>query len=403
MRKTIPLLLLGPWLLAAEPGQTAPAIDGVVWVNVGKAKPAARGKLTLLLFWSPDNPQSTMAFPRLQDLHEVCGDLQVLTVCRDDETKVRELLDRNDYTVAAGTDVGKAAAQAYGLSGWPDTFLIDRSGKITWRGDPFRAATEAWKAVGIEDPAGATILQLAKAHRAKKKDQLLFLYSVMAASGSARMELGKWARSVIGEGAGNPAADPAALLRAYVEGDEAALPQLRDVKQFNLAGWARARRAELLPLTPAEVKELVQGRRYGMLLDALVERGSPSLAATAARDKAFAEHCRARADARLLHAKKALMAYHWWIQGKVPQDTKAFSREISVQTWQEDDGGKLTGIQIGAQYIDGAEMEAYALKCATQSLLMQAAGKGQGPPADLGKRAEAEVARILAELRAKYG
>jgi len=403
MRKVFPLLLMGSSLLAADPGQTAPAIDGVTWLNLGKAKPALRGKLTLLFFWATDNLQSTLAFPAFQDIHEVCGDVQILTVGREDEKKVREFLDRNDYTLPAGVDGGNVTATAYGLHGWPDTFLIDRTGKITWRGDPFRAATETWKAMGIEDPSGGAIVSLAKAHRARKKDEMRFLYSVIAEAGSARLELGKWARYVIGEGGGNPAADPAALLRAYVEGDETALAQLRDVKEFDVADWARARRAELFPLAAPEMRELLAGRRYRMLLDALVERAPASLGAAAARDKGFAAFCRAQAESRLLHARKALMAYHWPLQEKVPRDNDAFWHELSVQSWQEGEGKKLTGIQIGSQYVDGNEMEAFALRRAAQYLLMQAAGKGQGPPADLRKRAAAEVARILEELTAKYG
>jgi hypothetical protein len=379
---------------AAEPGQQAPELDGVTWLHAGQRKVAFRGKVTVLVFWS-SNPQSTMAFPGLQDLHEVCEEMQVVTVACDGEEKAREFLDGHDYTLVAGVDSGMTT-RTWAVKAWPQAFVVDRKGKVTWRGDPFRVIAAAWQEVGTDPAPEALLKALAVARR---KDDLRALLDMLAVLGPVRYDFAKLA----GTGAGTPAPDPGAALAAWVEGREEALAGLRGVVGFNLAAWARARRAEAFPQAVADLKRLLATRRYRTLLDALVERAPAPVAAAAARDRDFAAYCARRAADRLVHAKKALMAYHWPIQGKVPADNDAFWREISVQSWQEDGEKRMSGIQIGSQYVDGPEMEAFALRCAAQSILMEAAGKRQGPPADLAGLATAEVKRILDELKRRYG
>jgi hypothetical protein len=398
LASVIVLLVLGQ-----DVGTSAPDLDRVRWLNTAKEKaPSLRRKIGVIVFWSSDNPQSRMALPGLQRLHEALGDrICVATVSRDDEETVRKYLDRHACTMATGSDAGCAAF--WEVRGWPQAFLVDRKGKVAWKGDPFKVVRESWKLLGIETDAGELLTALVKAGRNQRRAREVC--DLLVATSPTRFDLEAWARDrPRPEVESPPKLDAPAALTAYLDGKEEAVHALRG-KTFDLAAWARARRDRLFPLDARELKALLKDRRYQTVLDALVDRSPPAgVVAAAGRDKVFARYCAAHAAGRGTFARKAVMAYHWPIAGETPSDNDAFWRELSVQSMLvDDDQKKMTGLTIANQDVMGPEMPDFARRCLAQRILMEAIGSRKAVPRDLAKQAAAAYDALVAELKKKYG
>lgn len=391
-------------VLGQEVGTSAPDLDRVEWLNTAKEKaPSMRRKIGVVVFWSSDNPQSRMALPGLQRLHESFGDrICVATISRDDDAAVRKYLDRNACTMATGADAGCAAF--WEVRGWPQAFLVDRKGKIAWKGDPFKVVREAWKLLRIETDAGKLLTALVKAGRNKRKARTV--YDLLVATAPAKFDLGAW-----GKAQPRPKTDfrvalktQESTLAAYVAGQKEAVYSLT-AKELELSAWARAQRDALYPLDARELKALLKGRRYQTALDALVDRDPPAgVVAAAGRDKGFVRYCAAHAAGCETFARKAAMAYHWPIAGKTPSDNDAFWQELGVQSMLvDDDGKKMTGLTIGNQDVMGPDMPDFARRCLAQRILMDAIGSRKPVPRDLAKQAAAAYEALVAELKKKYG
>jgi len=409
-RAWVCLLLCAP-VPAVEVGDRAPELDQVEWINLGRAKgPRIRGfkgRVLLVLFWKGNNLQSTMAFPALQDLHERLADrgAAVAAIASDPADDVKKFLDGHDYTIPTASDAGAVAD--YEVKAWPQAFLVDRKGKVAWKGDPYHAVEEAWKILGLERDSGKLLTALTAAKKRDARENL----ELLMVDANVKFDLKAWAQAQEdpppAEGAEAPAGEAGALLAELCEGRREALTGLRATApaDFNLKAWSRKRHAELFPLTAGELRGLLKEHRYHAALDALADRRPTSpLLAAAASDKDFARYCAARSEERLVFARKALMAWHWPIQQRVPRNNDAFWHDLSVQSWQEDDERHMTGIQIGPGYVAGPEMPAYWERMIAQHLLMARIAAGQTSlPSDFADQVAAEAKRLLDALNEKYG
>jgi peroxiredoxin len=93
-----------------------------------------RGRVVLLNFWATWCPPCVAEMPSLERLHRALGPegLTVLTISADeDEEDLREFVARYDLSLPVLLDPGgRTAAAAYRTTGYPETFLLDRQGRL---------------------------------------------------------------------------------------------------------------------------------------------------------------------------------------------------------------------------------------------------------------------------------
>jgi cytochrome c biogenesis protein CcmG, thiol:disulfide interchange protein DsbE len=111
----------------AAPGFRLPSLEG------GEVDLAAyRGKVVLLNFWATWCPPCVAEMPSLERLHRDLGPegLAVLTVSADDDiAELRGFVKRHGLTLPVLLDPdGRNAGRAYRTTGYPETFVLDRSG-----------------------------------------------------------------------------------------------------------------------------------------------------------------------------------------------------------------------------------------------------------------------------------
>jgi cytochrome c biogenesis protein CcmG, thiol:disulfide interchange protein DsbE len=98
-----------------------------------------RGKIVLVNFWASWCGPCIQETPALVALHHERPDIAILGISIDeDPSAYRRFLERFhvDYTTVLDPD--QTVAKKYGADGWPETYIIDRSGILrrkVW-GDP---------------------------------------------------------------------------------------------------------------------------------------------------------------------------------------------------------------------------------------------------------------------------
>jgi thiol-disulfide isomerase/thioredoxin len=93
-----------------------------------------RGQVVLLNFWATWCPPCVAEMPSLERLHRALGPegLVVVTVSADeDEEELREFVGRYGLSLPVLLDPGGlTAAAAYRTTGYPETFVLDRQGRL---------------------------------------------------------------------------------------------------------------------------------------------------------------------------------------------------------------------------------------------------------------------------------
>jgi len=93
-----------------------------------------RGKVVVLNFWATWCPPCVAEMPSLERLHRALGPegLSVVTVSTDeDEAELRRFVSARALTLPVLRDPGgRVAAGAYHTTGYPETFVLDREGRI---------------------------------------------------------------------------------------------------------------------------------------------------------------------------------------------------------------------------------------------------------------------------------
>ena len=93
-----------------------------------------RGKVVLLNFWASWCAPCIVELPSLQQFHRDHPEYPILAVSIDeDESAYKRFLVQRNVQFTVVRDPQETAAQKYGTTGWPETFVIDREGKIRRR------------------------------------------------------------------------------------------------------------------------------------------------------------------------------------------------------------------------------------------------------------------------------
>ena len=348
--------------------------------------------------------------PHIQDIHERYGDqVVVLAVSREPVLKMRPFLERNGYTMPVLSIPGDDVWNAYGVRGIPATFLVDREGDLAWAGSPYGVDAELDKLLGFETDPGKLLSQCLAVLGDKEAARPL-LERLTRARGP--LDLKAWAAGLglepLPEGRAAPKLDAEKALERYAKGDAAAAHGLaaHGPEAFDLAGWARERVHQLYPLKAAEVQDLLEGRRYLLLLEALVERKVDGSAMRAAgKDEDFTDFCRQGAEERRVTARKAMMAFHYPLSNRVPGNNDGFWGDLSVSGLAtSEDRQRVVGVLIGGSMVGHGDAPAFIRRHLRQHFLMEELGaRGKASASKVAKRADREEEAILKELKAKYG
>jgi peroxiredoxin len=93
-----------------------------------------RGKVVVLNFWATWCPPCVAEMPSLERLHRALSPegLSVITVSTDeDEGALRRFVSEGALTVPVLKDPGgRVAASAFRTTGYPETFVLDREGRL---------------------------------------------------------------------------------------------------------------------------------------------------------------------------------------------------------------------------------------------------------------------------------
>jgi len=93
-----------------------------------------RGQVVLLNFWGSWCTPCIQELPSLLQFHHDHPEYPILAVSIDeDEGAYRSFLVNRHVTFTTAWDPGEVAAKKYSTTGWPETFIIDRQGKIRRR------------------------------------------------------------------------------------------------------------------------------------------------------------------------------------------------------------------------------------------------------------------------------
>jgi len=93
-----------------------------------------RGRVVLLNFWASWCAPCIVELPSLQQFHRDHPDFPILAVSIDeDEGAYQRFLVQRHVDFITVRDPQQTASTKYGTTGWPETFVIDRQGRIRRR------------------------------------------------------------------------------------------------------------------------------------------------------------------------------------------------------------------------------------------------------------------------------
>ncbi len=109
------------------------------------------GKVVLLDFWFTKCAPCVASIPRLNGLSKQYPEVVFLSISFDDESTITSFLDKLQLFYPVGSDPTMKIIDAYGVSEFPETFIIDQEGYIKWQGSPFHLEEELFNdLLGIE-------------------------------------------------------------------------------------------------------------------------------------------------------------------------------------------------------------------------------------------------------------
>lgn len=142
-------------------GKQAPKIDIENWIypkihvadwQTKEVPKDLNGKIIVLDFWFTHCAPCVASIPELNHLAKQFPEVVFLSVTFDKPDEIDRFLDKMVMYYPVGSDPEQKTIKAYGVSGFPETFLIDKNGVIQWQGSPFHLHKELLnKALGREN------------------------------------------------------------------------------------------------------------------------------------------------------------------------------------------------------------------------------------------------------------
>ena len=117
-------------------GELAPDISAAEWINLRApvTLKELRGKVVLIEFWATWCGPCIEAIPHLNELSEKHDekDFQLLSFVEEGHKTMDKFLNRKRVKYPIGLE--STSLDAYGITGIPHAFVIDRNGRVKWQG-----------------------------------------------------------------------------------------------------------------------------------------------------------------------------------------------------------------------------------------------------------------------------
>ncbi|MGV8134235.1 MAG: peroxiredoxin family protein [Mangrovibacterium sp.] len=123
-------------------GKKAPDVLVDKWVNRGTYQQTVSiGKVfsdnsidyIILEFWFADCAPCLGQIPLMNNIVTEFPNVRVLSITFQDEDKINPVLQKVDLNYPVGIDKNQNTISAYGVVGYPSTFIIDRNGIVIWQ------------------------------------------------------------------------------------------------------------------------------------------------------------------------------------------------------------------------------------------------------------------------------
>ncbi len=127
-------------------GQKAPKIEIENWIypkiqvadwHTKQIPKDLSSKIIVLDFWFTKCAPCVASIPELNHLAKQFPEIVFLSVTFDKPELIDKFLDKMVMYYPVGSDPEQKTIRAFGVSSFPETFLIDENGIIKWQGSPF--------------------------------------------------------------------------------------------------------------------------------------------------------------------------------------------------------------------------------------------------------------------------
>lgn len=134
----------------AVQGQPAPEFTFRDQSGRGRSLSELRGKVVLVNFWATWCPPCLDEMPSMQQLQRRMANqpFEMLALSVDDSWQtVNRFMKNNAFTLPVYADFDKRISTLYGTHMWPETYIVDKKGRI------------AYKVVGPKDWTSSEVLK----------------------------------------------------------------------------------------------------------------------------------------------------------------------------------------------------------------------------------------------------
>ena len=141
-------------------GSKAPDIEIEDWIypkikvsdwEIRKVPENLEGKTIILDFWFTNCAPCVASIPELNKLRKKFQEIVFLSISFEQKNKIENFMDKMVMYYPVGSDPEKKTIDSFEVSGYPQTYVIDKKGIIQWHGSPFKLNEKVLKEV-LERP-----------------------------------------------------------------------------------------------------------------------------------------------------------------------------------------------------------------------------------------------------------